>query len=94
MTDGDLLSVVVPVYGCADCLVALHTRLTDSVSRITDGYEFVFVDDRSLDDGWSVLVGWRREDEHVRAYPAEPELRAGRRDHGRPQPRRGVTGRW
>ena len=30
------LSVVVPVYGCADCLVALHDRLTRSVSLISD----------------------------------------------------------
>ena len=63
-----VLSVVVPVYGCADCLVALHTRLTDSVAGITDGYEFVFVDDRSLDDGWSVLERLAAEDEHVRAF--------------------------
>ena len=63
-----MLSVVVPVYGCADCLVALHTRLTDSVSQITDRYEFVFVDDRSLDDGWSVLERLAAQDEHVRAF--------------------------
>ncbi|MBV9682145.1 MAG: glycosyltransferase family 2 protein [Solirubrobacterales bacterium] len=63
-----MLSVVVPVYGCADCLVALHARLTDSVAQISDAYEFVFVDDRSLDDGWSVLERLAREDEHVRAY--------------------------
>jgi polyisoprenyl-phosphate glycosyltransferase len=63
-----VLSVVVPVYGCAECLVALHTRLTDSVAGITDGYEFVFVDDRSLDDGWSVLERLAAEDEHVRAF--------------------------
>ena len=63
-----MLSVVVPVYGCADCLVALHARLTDSVAQITDRYEFVFVDDRSLDGGWSVLQRLAREDEHVRAF--------------------------
>ncbi|HUA05417.1 MAG TPA: glycosyltransferase family 2 protein [Solirubrobacteraceae bacterium] len=68
MTDDVLLSVVVPVYGCADCLAALHSRLTDSVKEITDRYEFVFVDDRSVDDGWSVLVGLAREDPHIRAY--------------------------
>ncbi|MBV9339208.1 MAG: glycosyltransferase family 2 protein, partial [Solirubrobacterales bacterium] len=60
--------VVVPVYGCADYLVALHARLSDSVAQITDSYEFVFVDDRSLDDGWSVLARLAREDEHVRAF--------------------------
>lgn len=62
-----MLSVVVPVYGCADCLVALHTRLTASVSPIADDYELVFVDDRSLDDAWSILERLAREDEHVRA---------------------------
>lgn len=63
-----MLSVVVPVYGCADCLVALHSRLTGSVRRVADEYEFVFVDDRSLDNGWAVLERLAREDEHVRAY--------------------------
>ena len=68
MSDDILLSVVVPVYGCADCLAALHSRLTDAVKGITDRYELVFVDDRSVDDGWSVLVELAREDLHIRAY--------------------------
>jgi polyisoprenyl-phosphate glycosyltransferase len=63
-----VLSVVVPVYGCAECLVALHGRLTDSVRQITDRYEFVFVDDRSLDGGWTVLERLAGEDPHVRAF--------------------------
>ncbi len=62
------LSVVVPVYGCADCLLALHDRLTASVTQITDRYELVFVDDRSLDGGWSVLQRLAAQDEHVRAF--------------------------
>ncbi len=62
------LSVVVPVYGCADCLVALHDRLTRSVAEVTDRYEFVFVDDRSVDEGWEVLRRLARADSHVRAY--------------------------
>jgi polyisoprenyl-phosphate glycosyltransferase len=62
------LSVVVPVYGCGDCLVALHERLTRTVGRMTDRYEFVFVDDRSVDDGWAVLQRLAREDAHVRAF--------------------------
>ena len=62
------LSVVVPVYACADCLVALHDRLRASVSRLTDSYELVFVDDRSLDSGWEVLQRLARRDQHVRAF--------------------------
>jgi polyisoprenyl-phosphate glycosyltransferase len=62
------LSVVVPVYGCADCLVALHDRLTSSVAQITDSYELVLVDDRSLDGGWEVLQRLALADPHVRAF--------------------------
>ncbi|MBV9007524.1 MAG: glycosyltransferase family 2 protein [Solirubrobacterales bacterium] len=62
------LSVVVPVYGCEDCLRALHERLTHSIETITDRYELVFVDDRSVDDAWSVLLALAREDSHVRAF--------------------------
>ena len=63
-----MLSVVVPVYGCADCLIELHRQLTEQVSGITAAYELVFVDDRSVDAGWSVLVGLARRDPHVRAF--------------------------
>jgi glycosyltransferase involved in cell wall biosynthesis len=61
------LSVVVPVYACAGCLDALHERLTRSVAGITESYELVLVDDRSLDDGWSVLQRLARTDSHVKA---------------------------
>lgn len=65
---GTVLSVVVPVYGCADCLVALHERLSKSVAEVTERYELVFVDDRSVDGGWDVLCSLAREDPHVRAF--------------------------
>jgi glycosyltransferase involved in cell wall biosynthesis len=62
------LSVVVPVYACAGCLTALHERLTRSVAEITGAYELVFVDDRSVDEGWEVLQRLARSDSHVRAF--------------------------
>jgi polyisoprenyl-phosphate glycosyltransferase len=62
------LSVVVPVYGCAACLRALHERLTRTMTQVTGRYELVFVDDRSVDDGWTVLQHLRREDPRVRAF--------------------------
>jgi glycosyltransferase involved in cell wall biosynthesis len=69
MIGGDVeLSVVVPVYGCAHCLGRLHDRLTASMASITDRYELVFVDDRSVDGGWQVLQGLASADPHVRAF--------------------------
>jgi dolichol-phosphate mannosyltransferase len=62
------LSVVVPVYGCADCLVALHERLTATLSPMTVSYELVFIDDRSVDDGWAVLQQLGAQDPHVNAF--------------------------
>src|SRR5690348_11439014 len=62
------LTVVVPVYGCAECLAALHARLTASVTQITERYELVFVDDRSTDGGWEVLQRLASRDPHVRAF--------------------------
>lgn len=61
------LSVVVPVYGCAECLVALHDRLTRSVAQITADYELVFIDDRSVDGGWEVLQRLALTDSKTRA---------------------------
>jgi dolichol-phosphate mannosyltransferase len=65
---GPTLSVVIPVYGCADCLTPLHERLTRSLEQLGEPYELVLVDDRSLDGGWEVLQRMARADPHVRAY--------------------------
>src|SRR5437764_15465267 len=62
------LSVVVPVYGCAACLPALHERLSRTLTQLTGRYELVFVDDRSVDDGWTVLQQLTREDPRARAF--------------------------
>ncbi len=63
-----MLSVVVPVYGCADCLTALHERLTRSVAQVSERYELVFIDDRSQDGGWEVLQRLARRDPRTRAF--------------------------
>jgi polyisoprenyl-phosphate glycosyltransferase len=61
------LSVVIPVYGCAGCLVALHGRLTASLTPLGKSYEIVFVDDRSPDQAWEQLERLAAEDPAVRA---------------------------
>jgi polyisoprenyl-phosphate glycosyltransferase len=62
------LSVVVPVYGCAGCLTALHERVSQSVAETADSWELVLIDDRSTDGGWEALQRLARADGHVRAF--------------------------
>jgi len=61
------LSVVVPVYGCRDCLADLHRRLTEQVAAITPDYELILVDDRSPDGSWTVLKALSEADPKVKA---------------------------
>jgi len=61
------LSVVVPVYGCGDCLRALHKRLVAAVETVTESYELILVDDRSEDGAWEVLEALVAENPAVTA---------------------------
>ena len=48
-----LLSVVVPVYGCAPCLEELVERIERAAQGRCGALEVVLVDDASPDDAWS-----------------------------------------
>jgi glycosyltransferase involved in cell wall biosynthesis len=61
------VSVVLPVYRCADCLPELHRRLTSTLKELGVSHELVFVDDRSPDDAWPVIRELAQRDERVRA---------------------------
>jgi dolichol-phosphate mannosyltransferase len=61
------LSVVIPVYGCADCLHALHARLRKALEGLVTSYELVLVDDRSPDDAWSTVAELAATDPSVKA---------------------------
>ena len=61
------LSVVIPVYQCAECLTVLYERLIASLESSVDSFEIVFVDDRSPDDSWQILSGLAQRDLRVRA---------------------------
>lgn len=46
------ISVVVPVYGCINCLDALCSQVEAALSPLTKRFEIILVDDRSPDDSW------------------------------------------
>ena len=61
-----LLSVVVPVFGNAADLRALHARLSAAAAVGGLESEFVFVDDGSRDESFEVLAALAAEDARVR----------------------------
>lgn len=85
------LSVVVPVYGCEQCLGALHDRLTKVLTPLVESYEIVYVDDRSIDGAWEKLSELAAVDPQVKA------LRLSRNFGQHPAITAGLahaTGRW
>ncbi len=49
------LSVVVPVYKCERCLVALYERLAAALADVEPDFELILVDDASPDGAWPVM---------------------------------------
>ena len=49
------ISVVVPVYGCCECLVFLTNRLEKSLYAISNDYEIILINDSSPDFSWDVI---------------------------------------
>jgi polyisoprenyl-phosphate glycosyltransferase len=71
-SDAPTFSVVVPVYGCAECLEPLCSRLEAVLAAITSRFEIILVDDRSPDHAWRTI----RELQDT--YPAVKGLRLSR----------------
>ncbi|NBV12561.1 MAG: glycosyltransferase [Sphingobacteriia bacterium] len=60
------ISVVVPVYGCAECLIALTSRLIQTLNPITTEYEIILVNDFSPDDSWNVVKQLGKENPKIK----------------------------
>ena len=59
------LSIVVPVYGCRDCLQQLYVRLGAVAESLNEPFELIFVDDRSPDESWAFLSELAHQDPRV-----------------------------
>jgi|SRR5665213_120917 len=51
-----LISVVVPVYGCGECLLKLHERLSSVLTAMKTDFEIILVNDASPDGAWDVIT--------------------------------------
>ncbi len=63
---GSHISVVTPVYGCADCLQLLYNRLIKSLTMITDDFDIIMVNDASPDGAWECIQELSNQDSRVR----------------------------
>jgi glycosyltransferase involved in cell wall biosynthesis len=59
------ISVVVPVYGCRDCLWELHRRVEAAVAAVGADYELLLVDDGSPDEAWATIREMAALEPHV-----------------------------
>lgn len=60
------LSVVTPVYGCAEALPELCQRLHKVLGELSPDYEIIMVNDASPDDAWVVIQSLAIDDERVK----------------------------
>ncbi len=59
------ISVVVPVYGCRAALPELHRRLTETLSKITNDYEIILVNDFCPQNSWESIEEICKKDKKV-----------------------------
>ncbi len=67
MNDAPDISVVSPVYCCADCLRALCGRIDAALAATGASYEIVLVDDASPDAAWPVMCELAGADPRIKA---------------------------
>ena len=62
----NVISIVVPVYKCAECIPILLTRLLIVLEQITNNYEIILVDDYSPDNSWEMIQVLAKSDTRVK----------------------------
>jgi dolichol-phosphate mannosyltransferase len=60
------ISIISPVYGCADVLQELCNQLDEHLSNITRNYEVILVNDASPDDAWEVIQSLASGDSRIK----------------------------
>jgi len=61
-----LISIITPVYGCCGSLQLLYERLEQTLSKITDDFEIIMINDASPDNSWSIIQELAKKDKRVK----------------------------
>jgi glycosyltransferase involved in cell wall biosynthesis len=60
------ISVVIPIYKCADCIYELNSRLLKVLESVTLKFEIIFIDDASPDDAWNKITRLSKKNKKVK----------------------------
>ena len=60
------ISIVIPVFNEEHTIPELYSRLTNSVKKVSDNYELIFVNDGSKDHSLTVLKQFAEKDSHIK----------------------------
>src|SRR5262250_1067147 len=60
------LSIVIPVYNEEENLVALQSRLVESLGKMELSYEIIYIDDGSCDSSFAILQRLALEDKRIK----------------------------
>lgn len=66
MKDRPDISIIVPVYGCRDCLEALFDLIEAGFIDTDISWECILVDDRGPDDPWPTIIELSQRDKRIR----------------------------
>lgn len=61
-----MISVIIPVYRCATCLIELYLQLTKTMSELPVPYELIFINDSSPDKSLEVIKNIAKKDSLVK----------------------------
>lgn len=62
------ISVVSPVYKAEKIIIELCSRLVTSLSRITNDFEIILIDDGSPDNSWNKICEIAKNEKRVKGY--------------------------
>ena len=65
MNEAPTISLVVPVYGCINCLTGLYAAIKDTCFKSNLTWELILVDDRDPNDHWTQICDLAQEDPRV-----------------------------
>lgn len=64
--DNPHISVVIPVYGCGQCIVGLYSRLVATLAPLSEKFELILINDASPDDSWLTIQEIAERDRRVK----------------------------